>query len=246
MIIQGLCQGNAAAPAGWSLINAVLINVYKSFGHGAHFTTPISRKENSTAGVLYVDDVDLFSMNSALVTEELWEEAVNSTASWTELLTIPGGSGKADKCFGYFVDYEWIDDGSWRYTHVPDKTLNIVLPDGSVEGIALLPASAARVTLGVSAAPDGQDTQHLHGEGKSQGQMEIDINESKPVGESVEERASSSEICLGVLPPATLEQPSLRFGYTGGTVVRIGGSNQEFCLQCSLVPGSKSEHCCGI
>ena len=62
-IIQGLCQGNAHAPAGWSLISAVLINVYKSFGQGAHFTTPILRKEHSTAGVLYVDDVDLFSMN---------------------------------------------------------------------------------------------------------------------------------------------------------------------------------------
>eukprot|EP00956_Cyclotella_meneghiniana_P021783 scaffold40187_cov45-Cyclotella_meneghiniana.AAC.1 len=167
MIIQGLCQGNAAAPAGWSLISAVLINVYKSFGHGAHFTTPISRKDHSTAGVLYVDDVDLFSMNSRLVTEELWDEVVDSTASWTELLTIPGGSGKADKCFGYFIDYEWLEDGSWRYTQVPDKTLNIVLPDGSVEGIALLPASAARVTLGVSAAPDGRDSQHLHGEGKA-------------------------------------------------------------------------------
>ena len=126
--IQGLCQGNAAAPAGWSLISAVLINVYKSFGHGAHFITPISRKEHSTAGVLYVDDVDLFSMISALVTEELWEEVVRSTASWTELLTIPGGSGKADKCFGYFVDYEWRDDGSWRYSRAPDKILNIVLP----------------------------------------------------------------------------------------------------------------------
>jgi Na+-translocating ferredoxin:NAD+ oxidoreductase RnfE subunit len=27
-IIQGLCQGNSAAPAGWSLISAVLIKVY--------------------------------------------------------------------------------------------------------------------------------------------------------------------------------------------------------------------------
>eukprot|EP00956_Cyclotella_meneghiniana_P024659 scaffold49823_cov73-Cyclotella_meneghiniana.AAC.1 len=164
-IIQGLCQGNAAASARWSLISTVVVNVYKSFGHGAHFTTPISRNEHCTAGVLYVDDVDLFSMNSILVTEELWEEVVRSTASWTELLTIPGGSGKADKCFGYFIDYKWRDDGSWMYAPVTERDLNIVLPDGSVEGIALLPASTAHVTLGVSAAPDGQDT--LHGEGKA-------------------------------------------------------------------------------
>jgi hypothetical protein len=36
-IIQGLCQGNTAAPAGWSLISAVLVKVYKSLGHGAYF-----------------------------------------------------------------------------------------------------------------------------------------------------------------------------------------------------------------
>jgi hypothetical protein len=42
-IIQGLCQGNSAAPAGWSLISTVLIKVYKSFGHGAYFVMPISQ-----------------------------------------------------------------------------------------------------------------------------------------------------------------------------------------------------------
>lgn len=79
-IIQGLCQGNTAAPAGWSLISAVQLRACKRFGHGAHFTTAISRTTHKTAGVLYVDDVDLFIMNSTLVTRELWEEAACSTA----------------------------------------------------------------------------------------------------------------------------------------------------------------------
>jgi hypothetical protein len=90
-IIQGLCQGNTAAPAGWSLISAVLVKVYKSFGHGAYFQAPISHECYDTAGVLYVDDVDLFTMRSSLVTNELWEEVAASTESWTELLTVPGG-----------------------------------------------------------------------------------------------------------------------------------------------------------
>eukprot|EP00956_Cyclotella_meneghiniana_P034032 scaffold101125_cov66-Cyclotella_meneghiniana.AAC.4 len=88
-IIQGLCQGNSDAPAGWSLISAVLIKVYKSLGHGAYFRTPITGEVHDTSGVLYVDDVDLFTMRSNLVT--LWEEVVESTRSWTELLTVPGG-----------------------------------------------------------------------------------------------------------------------------------------------------------
>lgn len=165
-IIQGMCQGNTAAPACWSMISAVLIAVYKKFGHGARITTAISKKRYSTAGCLYVDDVDLFSMNSSLATPELWQEVAASTERWTDLLTVPGGSGKGDKCFGYLVDYEWDEDGAWHYAPAPDMDLNIVLPDGSRERIALLPAETARVTLGVNMAPNGDDTQHLRAEGK--------------------------------------------------------------------------------
>lgn len=45
--------------------------------------------------------------------------------------------------------------------------LNIVLPDGSTEGIALLPHMTGRVTLGISTSPDGDDTHHLHTPGKA-------------------------------------------------------------------------------
>ena len=165
-IIQGMCQGNTAAPACWSLISAVLLAVYKTYGHGAQFTTAISKTTHSTAGCLYVDDVDLFSMNSTLVTEALWEEVCNSTETWTELLTVPGGSAKGEKCFGYLIDYGWDEEGRWFYAPVPEIDLEIVLPDGSKEGIALLPADAARVTLGVNMAPNGDDTAHLQAPGK--------------------------------------------------------------------------------
>eukprot|EP00804_Cyclotella_cryptica_P018192 CCRYP_005946-RA/>CCRYP_005946-RA protein AED:0.57 eAED:0.24 QI:0/0/0/0.5/0/0/2/0/236 len=55
----------------------------------------------------------------------------------------------------YLVDYEWDEDGAWHYAPAPDMDLNIVLPDGSRERIALLPAATARVTLGVNMAPNG-------------------------------------------------------------------------------------------
>ena len=147
--------------AGWSVISAVLVRVYKSFGHGAHFESAISRKKYSTAGCLYVDDVDLFMMNLALSTKELWHEVTDSTLKWTELLTIPGGSGMGAKCFGHLINYEWDTNGVWRYSPVPEMDLDIVLPDGTTEGIALFPANAARVTLGVATSPDGSDEHHL-------------------------------------------------------------------------------------
>ena len=45
--------------------------------------------------------------------------------------------------------------------------MNIVLPDGSKEGIALLPHTSGRVTLGISTSPDGDDFHHLHTPGKA-------------------------------------------------------------------------------
>jgi hypothetical protein len=116
--------------------------------------------------VKYVDDVDLFSMNAQLATAELWQEVAESTEWWTELLTVPGGSGKGAKCFGYLIDYEWDDTGAWYYAPVPEMDLQIVLPDGTKEGIALLPADSARVTLGINMAPDGNDMHHLTAPGK--------------------------------------------------------------------------------
>jgi hypothetical protein len=101
-------------------------------------------------------------MNSALVTEELWGEAALSTSCWSDLLTIPGGSGKGEKCFGYLIDYKWNAMGRWQYAPVPEIDLEIVLPDGFTEGIALLLADAARVALlCVCMSPDGDDSHHL-------------------------------------------------------------------------------------
>ena len=34
---QGLCQGNGAAPEGWSVISITIINAHKIKGHGGHF-----------------------------------------------------------------------------------------------------------------------------------------------------------------------------------------------------------------
>jgi hypothetical protein len=69
-------------------------------------------------------------------------------------MTVPGGSGKGENCFGYLLDYEWDDSGAWYYALMPNMELDIVLPEGSKEGIALLPQTAAWVTLGISTLPD--------------------------------------------------------------------------------------------
>ncbi len=39
---QGLCQGNGAAPASWTVVSIVILNAHKRNGHGAKFVCPIS------------------------------------------------------------------------------------------------------------------------------------------------------------------------------------------------------------
>ena len=53
------------SPAGWSVVCAILLAAYNQGGHVAKIKPPI-RGDHLTAGVLYVDDVDLFTMDADL------------------------------------------------------------------------------------------------------------------------------------------------------------------------------------
>ncbi len=56
---QGMCQGNGAAPAGWTVDSIAIINAHKQKGHGIHLRSPISNKTIHLAGTLFVDDTDV-------------------------------------------------------------------------------------------------------------------------------------------------------------------------------------------
>jgi hypothetical protein len=165
-IIHGLCQGNTASPAGWSLISSILLAAYKRMGHGAIVQCPISQSKESTAGVLYVDEVDLLVMNLHLAAPKLWQEAVDCAMDWSLVLHGPGGTAVGEKCFGYLLDYEWNPDGSWEYSVPEGIELAVCNSDGTVETIALLGAEDARVTLGIATTPSGNNWHHLHAPGK--------------------------------------------------------------------------------
>jgi hypothetical protein len=97
-ILHGMCQGNTTLPAAWSTISALLVRAYKRRGHGMRHTTPISRRPFDSAGILFVDDTDLLSLNRFLSSRALWEEVQASTTFWSMLLNASGGSLKGIKC----------------------------------------------------------------------------------------------------------------------------------------------------
>ena len=99
--LQGLCQGNGAAPACWLMICSVLMHCYLRQGHGARFAGPISRKVLKTIGTLFVDDTDLHVFNNTFKTsEEVFEEMQRSTDTWCKLLNSTGGAAKPEKAPG--------------------------------------------------------------------------------------------------------------------------------------------------
>ena len=60
---QGMCQGNTASPAAWTVTSIPMINAHRRKGHGAHFIAPISGRICQLMGEIFVDDTYLIHMD---------------------------------------------------------------------------------------------------------------------------------------------------------------------------------------
>jgi hypothetical protein len=60
--LQGLCQGNGAAPARWLMLSSLMMSAYKKGGHGSVLISPISSIPIKILGEIFVDNTDLFTM----------------------------------------------------------------------------------------------------------------------------------------------------------------------------------------
>jgi hypothetical protein len=60
---QGMCQGNGAAPATWTVTSIPMIATHKRKGHGAHFIAPILDISGHIVGGFFVDDTDLIHVD---------------------------------------------------------------------------------------------------------------------------------------------------------------------------------------
>ena len=114
---QGMCQGNGAAPAAWAVVSIVIIQAHKRKGHGAQFLCPISNLKCHLAGIIFVDDTDLFHIDKGANkdAEETQFDLQESITNWGKLLLATGGALKPSKCFYYLISFEWRQDGSWKY-----------------------------------------------------------------------------------------------------------------------------------
>jgi hypothetical protein len=159
--LQGLCQGNGAAPACWLIICSILMHCYKSSGIGSRIISPISGAAINFLGEIYVDDTDLIVTHPDLETPEAVLEGLHSSAeAWSSGLNSTGGAINPDKSRWILVSYEWIN-GLWRYSLQPEVEMTIPLPDGTRVPISNGQVATTEKYLGAWSAIDGDDSKHI-------------------------------------------------------------------------------------
>jgi hypothetical protein len=157
---QGMCQGNGAAPAGWTVDSIAMLNAHKRKGHGIHLRCPITKQSTHLAGSIFVDDTDVehLNMNKSESIEEVHGALQESITNWGRLLIATGGALKPAKCFYHIISFGWKQDRSWRYeANEARAELGIVVPlaDGTFSPIKHLPVTTPTKTLGQMTCPMG-------------------------------------------------------------------------------------------
>jgi hypothetical protein len=160
--LQGLCQGNGAAPACWLMLSSVLMHCYRRQGFGSRILSPISGAIIDFLGEIYVDDTDLIITRPEFTTPEGTQEGLRDAAwAWASGLNATGGAINPDKSRWIYAGYEWNSDGTWTYANQPELPMDIPLPDGSPATISQAEVSTAEKSLGVWSTVDGNDSVHI-------------------------------------------------------------------------------------
>jgi hypothetical protein len=118
--LQGLCQGNGAAPACWLMLSSVLMHCYQRQGFGLRIISPMSGAVIDFLGEIYVDDTDLIIMPPEFDTAVHTQEGLQATAwTWASGLNATGGAINPEKSPWIYAGYNWTD-GAWEYAPQPN------------------------------------------------------------------------------------------------------------------------------
>jgi hypothetical protein len=183
---QGLCQGNGAAPAGWTVVSIVILNAHRRRGHGAKFLCPILLVRSNLAAVLFEDDTDVIHLD--MTRQERPVEALHglqeSVYDWGKLLITTGESLKPSICFFHLISFSRKPDGTWIYDsneEDEEMQLEIPLPDSSSEWIRHCGVNEVHKTLGTMTCLLGSHKAPIaHMKEKAQGWVDLAISAILP------------------------------------------------------------------
>lgn len=156
--IQGLGQGNGAAPTGWAVISTPLINMMRTAGFGFQMLTCISKSLISFLCYAFVDDTDLVHTGQSVDTpgSDIIRDMRRFVQYWEGGLRATGGALRVDKSCWYLIDFIWSNQ-KWHYATRQDTPGNITVrdADGQQKILPRLDPHEANETLGIHIAMDG-------------------------------------------------------------------------------------------
>ncbi len=120
---QGMCQGNGAAPAAWTVTTIPMVAAQRRKNYGAHFIPPISGQQGHLIGGLFVDDINLFHLEMRM-NENVFQahsKLQDGIFNWGKLCIATGSALKPPKCSYYLILFRWKPDRTWVYE---DNTVN--------------------------------------------------------------------------------------------------------------------------
>ena len=159
--LQGLCQGNGAAPACWLMLSSLMMSVYRQGGHVSTLASPIGGTPIEFMGEIFVDDTDLLTMlQDVFSVSEILPIAQANLDKWASLLIATGGALNPSKCYWYMISYR-CHNGEWEYENDMSHNLTILMPGGDRTKITQLPVTEGKKMLGVWSSPTGSDKKHL-------------------------------------------------------------------------------------
>ena len=149
----GISQGGGVAPPTFQAVSALMINSYKSFGHGVTFVSPVTGLIFFFAAILYVDDTDLLlCADSPTMSERAFFEKIQrSVTAWAKIVLATGGSLKASKCHASVASFKFVQGKARmkKKSALPSIPITIAATDGTQKTIELIEPTASKKTLGV-------------------------------------------------------------------------------------------------
>jgi hypothetical protein len=158
-ITQGMCHGNGAAPAAWTVTSIPMIATQHRKDHGVHLIAPISSQQGHLIGGLFVDDTNLFhlEMRRNELVFQVHSNFQDGIINWGKLLIAIGGA-QPPKCSYYLILFQWKPHRTRVYednTVNKDLSIGVPLADGNLAEIKHLPVASTVKTLGSMTCPAG-------------------------------------------------------------------------------------------
>ena len=101
---NGVCQGNGAGPAVWTVVSSKMFQVLHKAGLASKLICPISKQALELCSFAFVDNTDIIAVSNYInnPTKSL-EDIQQLLNKWESVAKATGGAIEPNKCWSYIV-----------------------------------------------------------------------------------------------------------------------------------------------